>query len=73
MYTGTTGICNAGVNLIGNTTTERGLRIRAALDTRRYPSGIKVTDEEMSELKIKPASFHGDWNYVIVGRRNRQV
>jgi len=59
------------VNLIGNTTTERGLRIRAALDTRRYPSGIKVTDEEMSELNIKPDSFHGDWNYVIVRRRNR--
>lgn len=59
------------VNLIGNTKTERGLRIRAALDTGRYPSGIKVTDEEMSELTIKPAFFHGDWNYTIGGRRNR--
>jgi hypothetical protein len=61
------------VNLIGHTTTERGLRIRAALDTRRYPSGIKVTDEEMSEVNIRPDSFHGDWNYMIVGRKSRQV
>ena len=61
------------VNLIGNTQTEPGLRIRAALDTRRYPSGIKVTDEEMSELNIKPDSFHGEWNYAIAARRKPQV
>jgi hypothetical protein len=61
------------VNLISNTTTERGLRIRAALDTQRYPHGIKVTDEEMSELNITPDSFHGEWNYVISARRKRKV
>ncbi|MFQ5352812.1 MAG: ISAzo13 family transposase, partial [Candidatus Binatia bacterium] len=61
------------VNLIGHTTTEGGLRIRAALDTQRYPHGIKVTDEAMSELAITPDSFHGDWNYAISARRKRRV
>ena len=59
------------VNLIGSTTTKRGLRIRAALDTRRYPKGIKITKEQLSEVNIKPDSFHGDWNYQIVGKKSR--
>ncbi len=53
------------VNLIGNTTTKNGLKIRARLDTRKYPKGVKVNDAELAELHIKPASFHGEWNYTI--------
>jgi len=36
------------VNLIGNTTTKIGLRIRAELDTNAYRIGIKVSDEELA-------------------------
>lgn len=58
------------VNLIANTTTEAGLRIRAAIDTKEYPVGIEVTDEQMSGLNIQPAPFHGeDWNYSLSPRR----
>jgi len=53
------------VNLIGNTKTRAGLRIRASLDTGSYPLGVKVSDEELEQLNIKPAHFHGDWNYTI--------
>lgn len=56
------------VSLIAGTSTRSGLRVRAALDKRRYPLGIKVTDDELSELKIRPARFHGDWNYTILPR-----
>jgi len=54
------------VNLIGNTTTQTGLKIQAALDTRKYPAGIKVTKEQMKLVSLKPAQFHGEWNYTIL-------
>jgi hypothetical protein len=53
------------VNLIGSTKTKAGLRIEAELDTNSYPTGIKVTDEELATVKIKRHSFHGEWNYTI--------
>src|SRR6266498_1736368 len=51
------------LNLIANTKTRSGLRIRAALDAGQYPTGIKVTDAELNALNLKQAEFHGDWNY----------
>ena len=59
------------VNLIGNTTTRSGLRIRAALDTRRYPTGIKISDEQMAALNIKQANFHGEWNYMLSPKKKK--
>jgi hypothetical protein len=57
------------VNLIGNTRTRTGLKVRAELDTNSYPTGIEVTDEELAAVKIKRAKFHGDWNYTIMPRQ----
>jgi hypothetical protein len=54
------------VNLIANTSTQQGLTIKAALDTGRYPIGIKVTDQEFEQVKLKQAKFHGEWNYTIM-------
>ena len=54
------------VKLIGSTTTARGLKVKAALDTNRYKSGIKVTDQEMSAVRIKRDEFHGEWNYSVL-------
>jgi hypothetical protein len=55
------------VNLIGHTTTAAGLTIQAELDQGTYPTGIKVTDQQMQTLSLHPADFHGqDWNYSIV-------
>lgn len=53
------------VNLIASTTTKTGLIVRAALDSRQYETGIKVTDEELGLLRLTPAKFHGEWNYSI--------
>lgn len=53
------------VNLIAHTTTKAGLRVRAALDTNEYETGIEVSDEELARVRIVPARFHGDWNYAI--------
>jgi hypothetical protein len=57
------------VSLIANTTTNAGLRLKAALDARRYPTGLKVTDKQMRIVNLHPADFHGeDWNYIIKPR-----
>ena len=53
------------VKLIGSTTTAKGLKVKAALDTERYESGIKVTDEALNAVKITRDKFHGEWNYSI--------
>jgi len=56
------------VNLIAATTTRTGLRVKAALDTRRYETAIQVPDEVFARLRITPHAFHGDWNYTIAPR-----
>ena len=56
------------VNLIANTTTDKGLKIQAELDTGCYPTGIKVTDQELQDVALEPAAFHGEWNYTITPR-----
>lgn len=53
------------VNLIAKTTTAKGLKVTCRLDRRKYPTGRKVSDEEMKRVNLKRNTFHGDWNYVI--------
>ena len=56
------------VNLIGSTKTKTGLEIKAKLDLNSYPTGIKVSDEELAAVNLKRDNFHGDWNYTISPR-----
>lgn len=56
------------VNLIAATTTRTGLRVRSELDSNIYPSGIKITDEQMEQLRIQRDEFHGEWNYTLLPR-----
>jgi hypothetical protein len=48
------------VNLIGSTTTQIGLQIRAELDTNQSPPGRKVTDAELTDIRIERDSFPGE-------------
>ena len=57
------------VNLIANTTTRAGLIVKAALDTNRYPDKIKVTDEQLGRVRLKPNEFHGEWNYTLLPQK----
>ena len=56
------------VNLIANTRTATGLKVRCVLDTKRYPPKVAVTDKQMAQIKITHADFHGEWNYTIQPR-----
>jgi hypothetical protein len=60
------------LNLIAKTTTKAGLKVRAELDRGDYPTGIKVTDEQIKAVHIKPEAFHGDWNYTILPARKNK-
>jgi hypothetical protein len=53
------------IELISHTTTEQGLKVTAIKDSRTYPTGIKVSDDEMKALHITKDAFHGEWNYTI--------
>lgn len=55
------------VHLIAQTTTRAGLRVRVALDTHQYETGIEVSNEELARVRIVPARFHGEWNQAIRG------
>lgn len=53
------------VNLIARTTTAKGLQVTCRLDRRKYPTGRKVTNEEIRRVNLQQAKFHGEWNYTI--------
>ncbi len=56
------------VKLISATATATGLKVTCRLDRRKYPTGRKVTDEEMKHVNLKRHNFHGEWNYTIQPR-----
>ena len=53
------------VSLVSSTRTAEGLEVHCRLDENNYPKGRKITDAEMSAIRIKRNAFHGDWNYEI--------
>jgi hypothetical protein len=53
------------VSLIGATRSRSGLRIRSELDRGRYPSGVTVTNAQLTTVRLERHRFHGDWNYTI--------
>ncbi len=54
------------VSLIAATTTATGLRVHCELDTNTYPTGRKVTDDELARIRLQRDTFHGEWNYAIL-------
>jgi hypothetical protein len=57
------------ISLIASTKTKNGLKVSCQLDTNTYPTGVKVSDEEMESLNIERSDFRGEWNYTIRPRR----
>jgi hypothetical protein len=59
------------VDLIGATTTRTGLKVQAARDRGRYPTGVKVSDAELAAVPLTGHAWHGEWNYTIAGTATR--
>lgn len=53
------------VDLIGNTRTTAGLRVKAKLDKRKYPIGVVTTKAQMDALSLHHDEFRGEWNYEL--------
>jgi transposase len=53
------------LELLSHTKTKEGLAVTALKDSNRYPTGIRVSDDELAALNISHAPFHGEWNYTI--------
>src|SRR5262249_23944070 len=58
------------LQLISRTTTYEGLTVSALKDSHPYPTGRKVTDEEMAALNLLRDAFHGEWNYTLKPQLN---
>jgi len=56
------------LKFIRTTKTEAGLKVRAILNTKEYPKGVKVSDEEMAALSIRRHRRLPKWNYTITPR-----
>ena len=62
-------VADVAVNIGGPAPADSYLRgdaiIKAALDSNRYEKAIKVSDDQIASLNLKPHRFHGDWNYTL--------
>jgi hypothetical protein len=61
------------VDLIGHTRTAAGLRVKAKLNKRKYPTGVVVTKAQMSALALTTDTFRGEWNYALRPRSTAKL
>ena len=47
------------VELIGNTITTTGLKVKVIVDKNTYETGKKVSDEDFAKINIVKHTFHG--------------
>lgn len=53
------------VNLIGATTTGKGLKVKCVVDWNEYETGLKVSEEERTNINISFLGPNERWNYII--------
>ena len=54
------------LELIRDTKTQTGLRVCAAKTNKRYPKGVRLSDQQMKDVNITRHNVCPDWNYTIV-------
>jgi hypothetical protein len=58
------------LKFIRTTKTSAGLRIRAALHSKQYQKGIRITNAQMEEINLKSYTQRPKWNYSISPMKN---
>jgi hypothetical protein len=53
------------VETIAATTTKTGLTVEAVLDPGTYPTGVKISDQQIKAVPLTREQFHGEWNYTV--------
>jgi hypothetical protein len=56
--------------LIGETTTTTGLSVTSRLVTKNYPTGVKISDAQMHQLRLRNHRVLPQWNYTLLPRQN---
>lgn len=59
------------VRLIGGTRTEKGLLVNCTLNKRHYPTGVKVSRQQIDQLDVLKSPFLPEWNYTLIPRETR--
>lgn len=59
------------VHLIRDTRTDSGLTVSCSLNTKRYPTGIKLTPEQTDIISLYRHAVLPDWNYTLLPNENR--
>lgn len=54
------------INLIQGTKTEKGLKIKAKLDKRKYKKGKKILECDLKKINLKEHPMNPKWNYTIL-------
>lgn len=58
------------ISLIAHTATKNGLKVFAELDENEYPLAIKISNNDMKQIKIRRHELNSKWNYTISSSRN---
>ena len=56
------------LKFIRTTTTDTGLRVRATLNARCYPTSVKASAEEVESSSLKKHRILPQWNYTLTPR-----
>lgn len=59
------------LRLIRETRTTTGLTVSSSLDTRNYPTGIKLTPKQIAQLSLYRHNVLPHWNYTLLPNKNR--
>jgi hypothetical protein len=59
------------IDLIGSTTTSKGLKVKCILDENEYRTGIKVSESDYARIDIERIEPLTDWNYIIRGFKHQ--
>jgi hypothetical protein len=54
------------VRLIGETRTQTGLAVKCTLNTKRYPTEVKVSSQQMDQLDLVKHPSLPEWNYTLL-------
>lgn len=57
------------VSLITSTSTQNGLKIDCLVDNHIYPTGRKISDEELAKVNLIPYDRLARWNYSVMPYR----
>ena len=59
------------VRLIGDTRTQTGLEVHCRLSTKHYPTGVRISNQQMDDLELLRHPVLPEWNYSLLPRTNR--